>query len=160
MSKYHMKKQDRQISDSGEIAEILQKGRYTVIAMCRDNEPYIVTLSYGYDKAGNALYFHTAKSGLKLDFISRNPEVCAAVIDDKGYIMNECAHEYRSVVLNGRMSIVDKLEEKKHGMEILLKHLEDTPGIMKEKHFMNDNIYENFVILKLDITDITGKKGR
>jgi uncharacterized protein len=62
MERYHMRRKDRQITDKDELSEILTQGKYAIISMCRDNEPYIVTLSYGYDKAKNALYFHT---GLK-----------------------------------------------------------------------------------------------
>ncbi len=155
-----MRKLERQIDDPGELEEILAKGKYVSIALCRDNEPYIVTLSYGYDKSGKALYFHTALEGLKLEFIKQNPGACATVIDDKGYQMNECAHEYRSVVLFGRMSVVEAIEEKMHGMEVLLNHLEENPGVVKEKSLKNESVYARMSILKMEITEMSGKKGR
>lgn len=160
MNKYHMRKQERQINDTGELNEILQKGKYAVISLCRENEPYIVTLSYGYDKSGNSLYFHTALAGLKLEFIRQNPNACATVIEDKGYIMNACAHRYRSVVLYGRMEFVEAIEEKKRGMEILLNHLEENPDIVRERSLKNERVYDNMLILKLSISEMTGKKGR
>ena len=61
----------------------------------------------------------------QLYFLSSNKKVCATVIEDGGYIMDECEHEYKSVVFWGDMQIVNDLEEKKHGMNILLHHLED-----------------------------------
>jgi len=36
--------------------------------------------------------------------------------------MCECGHEYRSIVINGRISFVESLEEKKYGMEVILNH--------------------------------------
>jgi len=158
MAKYHMNRKDREITDVKDIVAILQEGKYAVISMCRDNEPYIVTLNYGYDK--NALYFHNALKGLKIDFIKSNPNVCATVIEDRGYIMDECAHAYRSVVFWGKMSIVEDIVEKKHAMEILLNHLEDNPGIIKERSLKDDKVYSELGILRLDIMEITGKKGR
>ncbi len=160
MNKYHMNKQEREIKDNNEIAEILKNGKYAVISMCRDNEPYIVTLSYGYNQSENSLYFHTALKGLKLDFIRSNPSVCATVIDDGGYNSGQCEHSYRSVVFWGNMSIVEKLEEKKLGMEVLLNHLEDMPGPIKERNLKNDKVYGNMTVLKLNIEQISGKKGK
>lgn len=155
-----MRRQDRQINDVNELSEILLQGKYIVVSMCRDNEPYIVTLSYGYDKTQNVLFLHTGLEGLKIDFISYNPNVCATIIDDRGYIMGECGHEYRSIVINGRISFVQSLEEKRYGMEVILNHLENTPSIIKEKTLKNENMYNNISILKMDIKSFVGKKGR
>ncbi len=161
MQKYHLQNRpNREISEKAEIAEILKKGRYTVISMCRNNEPYIVTLSYGYDHENNSLYFHCSTQGLKLDFINENPQVCATVIEDGGYIINECGHNYRTAVFWGKIEIVTDLNEKKHGMTVLLNHLENQPIIIKEKLLKSDDLYSKMVILRLNITQIHGKAGR
>lgn len=159
MARYHMYKKEREIKDKDELLEILKQGKYAVISMCRNNEPYIVTLSYGYDKDENSLYFHTAAQGLKIDFLKHNPSVCATVINDKGYVMNECDHKYRSVVFWGEMCVVQDTEEKKYGMEILLNHLEDNPKEVKEK-FLNDyETLKKIMLLRLDIKELTGKSN-
>lgn len=36
-----MRKQERQITDQNDLQEILSYGKYAIIAMYRDNEPYI-----------------------------------------------------------------------------------------------------------------------
>jgi len=155
-----MRKKEREIEDPNELAEILGKGRYATIAMCRENEPYIVTLNYGYDKAAHALYFHSALEGLKLDVIGQNPSVCGTVVQDRGYIHGECAHAYRSVVFWGEMRVVDDITEKKHGMEILLDHLEDDPDPIRRKHLKETSAYDRVGVLRLDIQQMTGKQGR
>lgn len=99
--------------------------------MCSGNKPYIVTLSYGYDSKTNSLYFHCSPQGLKLDFIKANSLVCATVIEDGGYVVDECGHNYRIVVFWGKMKIVPDNDEKKHGMKVLLNHLENKPVCMK-----------------------------
>ena len=157
--KYHMHKQEREITGRTELIEILKQGKYAVIAMCRFYEPYIVTLSYGYDEIKHALYFHCALSGLKLEFIRNNPKVCATVIDDKGYIKDECEQHYRSVVFWGEMFIVDDLDEKKYGLDILLNHLEDDPDPIKVRNIKDDDKYLKVGILRLDINTLTGKKA-
>jgi nitroimidazol reductase NimA-like FMN-containing flavoprotein (pyridoxamine 5'-phosphate oxidase superfamily) len=155
-----MRRTEREIKDPDELAEVLSTGQYATIAMCRGNEPYVVTLNYGYDRAAHALYFHCAQKGLKLELIVQNPNVCGTVIQDLGYIHGECAHAYRSVVFWGEMRRVEDLEAKKRAMEILLDHLEDDPDPIRHKHLNEASAYERVGILRLDIGQITGKQGR
>jgi uncharacterized protein len=128
--------------------------------MCLNDEPFIVTLSYGYDAVENALYFHCANRGLKLDFIKQNPRVCATVIEDGGYVANECGHHYKTVVFWGNMKIVTEPDEKKHGMGILLNHLEKDASLISQKLMKSDGYYQKMEVLKLEITEIHGKEGR
>ncbi len=162
MTKYHLtNRPNRELRSHEEINSILLNGKYVVISMCRENEPYIVTLSYGLDLTSHTLFFHSSSKGLKLDFLATNKNVCATVIEDGGYINDECAHEYRSVVFWGEMQIVQNLEEKKHGMSILLHHLEKKDTVIKEKLLKSDDYYsKKMEILKLEIKQIHGKAGR
>jgi nitroimidazol reductase NimA-like FMN-containing flavoprotein (pyridoxamine 5'-phosphate oxidase superfamily) len=160
MPKHHMQKREREIQDPKTIEEILRQGKYAVIALCRENRPYVMTLSYGYDPTKRALYFHTAHKGLKMEYIQANPAVCATVIEDRGYVMGECAHAYRSVVFQGTMRVVGTLEEKKYGMDVLLGHLEKNPEAVRKRSLANDQAYARAAILRLDILEITGKASR
>jgi nitroimidazol reductase NimA-like FMN-containing flavoprotein (pyridoxamine 5'-phosphate oxidase superfamily) len=154
-----MRRQDREITDPRELREILSLGKYATIALCREGEPYLVTLSCGYDWERQALYFHCAAEGQKIDFIRANPAACATVIRDGGYVMGECAHQYASVIIRGTMSVVEDLEEKKHGLEVLLCHLEDNPDPVRERNFKDGQGYHLVTVLRLDIQEMTGKKG-
>lgn len=161
MQKYHLhNRPNREIKEESDITTILKNGKFAVISMCRDNEPYIVTLSYGYDFEKKSLYFHCAQKGLKIDFLSSNKRVCATVIEDGGYIMGECGHEYKSVVFWGNMQVLNDLNEKKHGMNILLHHLEEKDSLIQEKILKSEEYYSKMEILRLDIEEIHGKAGR
>jgi nitroimidazol reductase NimA-like FMN-containing flavoprotein (pyridoxamine 5'-phosphate oxidase superfamily) len=159
MPKYHMNRKEKQITDPVVLNEILKQGKYVMIAMCRAKEPYIAALNYGYDENKNSLYFHCSLKGLKLDFIRHNPSVCATIIEDRGYKTGDCSQAYRSVVFWGKMHIIEDLEEKKHGINILLNHLEDNPDEIREKSLKSDDVYKEVGILRLDITEISGKQG-
>jgi len=154
-----MRRIEKEIKDKEELVELLKGGKYAVISMSRENEPYIISLSYGYDEAKNALYFHCAKEGQKIDFIKANPYVCGTVIEDNGY-EDVCGQTFRSVVFRGKMEIVEDLEQKKYGFEILLNQLEEDPNIIKKKYLEKDETYENSGMLRLDVTDITGKEQK
>ena len=157
--KYHMHRVEREITDRDKVIDILRRAQYAVISMCRDSEPYIVTMNCGYDEQANALYFHAALEGLKLDFIEANPTVCGTVIEDKGYLSGKCAHAYRTAVFRGEMHTVEELDDKKHGMQILLDQLEDDPDEIKRTQLKTDEAYERVRILRLDIDEISGKQG-
>ena len=159
MTKYHIRRNEKEISSKEELIGILKNGKYTVISLCKDHEPYIITLSYGYDDVKHALYFHCAKEGQKIDFIKANPYVCGTIIEDNGY-EDGCGQAFRSVVFRGRMEIVETLEEKKKGLEILINHLEIDPNPTKIKFFKKENTYKSLGMLRIDITEISGKEEK
>ncbi len=161
MQHYHLRNRpNREITGDTEIKEILQRGKFTVISTCRENEPYIVTLSYGFDAGKNCIYLHSAPQGLKLDFFHSNSRVCATIIEDGGYVADECGHNYKSIVFWGDISFVTELEEKKHGMKVLLNHLENNSDVIQEKLLKSEDYYSRMEVLRIDIEQIHAKGGR
>lgn len=152
-----MQKKEREILDKRIYKEIMKNGKFSTISMCRNDEPYIVTLNYGFDAINNNLYFHSAQKGLKLEFLKENQKVCGTIIEDLGYVNDDCSHKYRSIVFWGDMTIVENLDEKKHAFDIMLNHLEDNPSKLKKRFLKSEQSYENTCLLKLDINLITGK---
>ena len=70
----------------------------------------------------------------------------------------ECERRFASLVLRRRMRLVEELSEKKHGLEILLHHLETDPDPIRARDIKNDESYAKVGILRLDILSMTGKK--
>jgi uncharacterized protein len=157
MEQYHLRHEEKEISDSEELKAILQWGKYISLALTMDDVPYIVTLSYGFDAKQNVLYFHTAYVGRKIEILKCNPQVCGTIIQDFGYIEGDCDHRYRSLILNGKIRFVDNLQEKIHGLETMFLHLESAPDAVKAKFIKDEKAYENVCILKLEIEKIVGK---
>ncbi|MGA1793983.1 MAG: pyridoxamine 5'-phosphate oxidase family protein [Thermoplasmatota archaeon] len=156
---YHMQRSDREIGDQDEMMEVLKRGKYITLALSRNNDPYIVTLSYGLDERGASLYFHSSAKGAKLEIIRENPKACGTVIEDLGYQHNECSHKYRSVVLTGRIVEITGLDEKKEGMLTMFRHLESEPDAMKERFLSKDADHSRVNVLKMDIEEMTGKES-
>lgn len=69
-----MRRADKEITDPEMIAKIISGCQVCRLGVARDNIPYIIPVSFGYD--GSALYVHTAKTGRKIDFFEANPTVC------------------------------------------------------------------------------------
>ncbi len=152
-----MQKADREVTDTEWMADILKNGRFVTLSMCLDNEPYIVTLSYGYEDG--RLYIHSAKEGLKLDIIKGNPRVCGTVVEDLGYVHGECSHRYRSVVFWGSMEVIEDIKEKVHGLEVLLEHLEQDPAAIRNRFLGSKGSYDRINVLKLEIGTMKGKES-
>ena len=68
-----MRRREKEIRDRNQILDILEKVKYITVAMWADNEPYLVTLNRGYDRANQCLYFHCAKERKCLRPWSRSP---------------------------------------------------------------------------------------
>jgi nitroimidazol reductase NimA-like FMN-containing flavoprotein (pyridoxamine 5'-phosphate oxidase superfamily) len=58
------------------------------------------------------------------------------------------------------MAIVESREETKHGFNTLLNHLEKDPKVINEKAQKVDALSNKFKVLRLDITEMTGKDGK
>ena len=157
MGAYHLRRKDRAIEDSRELHALLRQGRFAALALCRDGEPYVVTLNHGLDEQRNCLYFHAAPEGQKLDFIRAHPRACATVVEDHGYAPGECSHRYRSVVLRGPLSIVTDEREKRHAMDVLIRHHEPDPDPVRLRFLADPQWTGGVAVLRLDIEEMTGK---
>ncbi|OHD23269.1 MAG: hypothetical protein A2Y38_24360 [Spirochaetes bacterium GWB1_59_5] len=158
MDQYHPKRKRNEIISEGEKTALLKAGNHVTIALCDNNIPYIVTMSYGLDAECNVLYFHCANKGDKLDFIRKNANACATLIKDNGYLETRCDHDYESLVIRGAMCIVDELAEKKHGLQIILNHLEKDPQPIFDRNIKDDHSYDGVTIIKMSIDSSIGKK--
>lgn len=155
-----MQRPDRKIHDFNELKEIVQKADVCRIAFATDGTPYIVTLSFGYEwKEHLIIYFHGAKKGKKIDLLKKNNLVCFEM-DIEHEIIKEgkaCdwGMKYRSIVGMGRLKIVEDIEEKRKGLDLIMDHY----GYKGEKDY-NKKIFSVTEILKLDVTEMVGKKKK
>ncbi len=93
---FHVRRKEREITDPDEMRQVLKATKYVTVALCMDNEPYLVSLSHGYDETKNCLYFHCAPEGKKLIYAKANPNVWGQAVLDFG-VTEECDYAYTSV---------------------------------------------------------------
>jgi nitroimidazol reductase NimA-like FMN-containing flavoprotein (pyridoxamine 5'-phosphate oxidase superfamily) len=159
MEVYHqLRRKEQGIKDQAELKAILAKTQYVTVAMCRDNEPYLVTLSHGYDKEKNAIYFHCASAGKKIDFLKANNRVWGQAFLDRGYVKGSCDHLFTSVQFSGRVSFVADEKEKRHALAVMIGQLEPEPEkVMAAK--VNDTAVAKTCIGRIDIGFLSGKRS-
>ena len=150
-----MRRSDKKISESKIIQEILTKSNICRLAFFDENYPYIVPLNFGYKD--NALYFHCALEGKKLDLIKKNNKVAFEIEQSHEIIKDEVSckwtTKYRSIIGNGKIYIISDKNEKIRGLNIIM-----------QQHGKHDNIYnknavKNVFVLKLEIENLTAKQS-
>ena len=157
-----LRREDRAITDPAEVDRILSEARFATIGLADGDEPYVVTLSCGYDRDGRRLCFHVAPVGRKLDIITRNPRACATVVADLGYKSGECAHPFQSVVMEGRLRVVTDAAETRGTMRVLIGQLEsgENASVVYERNRLDDDAaLSRFRMLVFDIEHLTAKEG-
>lgn len=153
-----MRRKDREIIDRSEMIEVIKSGQYAVMALCRESEPYVVSLSYGFDEATDTFYFHGAAEGQKIEFIKSNPKACLTVVQDKGYQDGHCTHAYRSVIVRGRMVPVDDREERVSGIKFMIAHLEKDSEKQLRLIEESNKVWRGTQMFKLEIESMTCKQ--
>lgn len=116
-----LRRKDRQLS-AQTANELLAQGKICHLALATHDEPYLVTMNYGY--RDTTLYFHCAGAGKKLELLRQNNRVCFTVVADTKLIAAEKACDftmkYRSVVGYGTARLVEGHEEKSRALDIIM----------------------------------------
>jgi nitroimidazol reductase NimA-like FMN-containing flavoprotein (pyridoxamine 5'-phosphate oxidase superfamily) len=152
---FHVRRKDREITDSAELKRVLKSAKYVTIALCMDNEPYLVSLSHGYDEARNCLYFHCAPEGKKLVFWKANNSVWGQAMLDYG-VTDECDYAYTSVHFKGTVTLIEDLSEKRHAIEVLVRQISENPEAKLAKIKLEK--LAKTTMGRIDISCMTGKK--
>jgi len=155
---YHMRKQEKEITDPEELEKVLLGQRAATIAMCRDGEPYLVTLNYAYSPENRCLLFHCATEGKKLDLIKANPRVWGQIVEDRGYAQGQCDHHFRSVHFWGTAGIITDPAEKRAALSLLIERHEPEPEKMKQR-LLGDAKLDDVAVVRITLEGMSGKSN-
>lgn len=155
--RYHMRRIDKAITDEGDMRKILRSTQYVTIALAKDNEPYLVSLSHGYDEEKNCIYFHCAKEGKKLDYLKANNVVLGQALLDHGYKQGECSHLYASAHFKGKVTLLEDPDEKWNALALITRQLDSDPERLISRRKREGIV--DAVVGRIDIEYMTGKKS-
>jgi nitroimidazol reductase NimA-like FMN-containing flavoprotein (pyridoxamine 5'-phosphate oxidase superfamily) len=150
-----MRRADRAISEEQAI-EILQKGEYGILStISPDGQPYGVPVSYAYSE--NALYFHCAVEGHKLDNLAFNPRVSFCVVGATEVLPEQFGTRYESAIVFGKAG--ELVGEEKHAGLTLLLQKYSADFIEKGERYINNDIGKARVF-KIEMEALSGKAKR
>lgn len=156
-----MRRKDRELCSTDEIEDVLRCGKIAQVAFIDNNQPYIVTMNYGYINSDNEikLYFHSANEGRKIDCINNNPDVCFTIAICDPFVAGEKAcnygMKYRSVVGYGKIRIVDDMNEKIAGLNLLMNQYTG-----KSNWEYDDEMLKRTTVTCIDVQSISGKQKK
>ena len=156
--RYHPRRMEKNMPSRADQFAVIRGQSFLTIALCKDNEPYLVSLNYGFDEAAMCFYVHCANEGRKLDFLRANPRVWGQVVEDRGYIAGECSHAYRSVMFEGVVEWVEGPEEKLAALALMVDQFEPEPEGLKARLVVPAKM-PGTTVLRIRILHISGKQS-
>jgi nitroimidazol reductase NimA-like FMN-containing flavoprotein (pyridoxamine 5'-phosphate oxidase superfamily) len=153
-----MRRREKEVTDRRELIRVLLEARHVTVAMCDEDGPYLVTLTHGYDEERNAMYFHCAKTGRKVDALRRDNRVWGQALVDLGYAEGSCDHLYETTQFRGKVTFVEDLEEKRHALVTMIRKNESNPGKVISEQIIDETL-RSVGIGRIDIDLMTGKRS-
>ena len=149
-----MRRFKQQISND-ECIEVLKTSKRGVLSLIGDDGyPYGIPIDYWYSEEDGRIYFHGAKEGHKIDSIKACDKASFCVYDEGYRKEGEWALNIRSVIIFGRISLVeDAALTRTICSELVKKFTDDEEYLEKELN----NSLPRVQCLVLDPEHITGK---
>lgn len=152
-----MIRSDREITDRKKIDEIITGCLTCRLGLAKENKPYIVPISFGYD--GEYIYLHTAPGGKKVDYISSNKHVCFEFDINVNIVKHESipckwSVSFRSVIGYGVIEEIILNKEKLYALNQIMNHYSGSDW--PEEKF---NLH-NVKLWRIKINEIIGKETR
>lgn len=150
-----MQRKNKQVNDIAVIDDILSRATVCRLGLCEENRPYVVPLCFGYKD--NALYFHCASQGKKLDILRKNNNVCFEVDIDceivKANKACDCGMRYKSVIGFGKAVFIEDIESKRKALDVIMQQYSEGTFEYPEEAI------KNTTIIKVEIESMTGKQS-
>lgn len=146
-----------------DIVLIAKRENVCTVAFHDEPCPYLIPLNYGAEVEDGklVLYFHGAKEGTKLDRIAANPHVSYCIYGGNVLKINyeeacRSTTSFESVCGSGTASLVEKMEEKKHALAVLMN--QTSKGQAFGEHSFPDAMVNAVTVWKIVTDTVTGKR--
>jgi nitroimidazol reductase NimA-like FMN-containing flavoprotein (pyridoxamine 5'-phosphate oxidase superfamily) len=136
--------------------EILNRNTGGTLALLGDEDyPYAVPISYVY--VDGKLYFHSAKTGHKIDAIKKHAKASFTVIDKDQIVPEKYTTYFRSVIAFGKVRLVEDMDEMREiATKLAMKY---SPGFEEGIPAEIDSSIKNMAIIELEIEHMTAKEA-
>ena len=135
------------------------------LAMVTDGQPYIVTNTFVYDPATEAVYIHTARHGHLREMAESGPARACFTCSAMGRLlpadtMKELSVEYASVVAFGTLRVVDAQAEQRQALEALAQKYFPHLEVGKDIRALTPAEVAETTVFRFDIEHVTGKQKK
>ena len=136
--------------------EILNRNTAGTLALLGDDDyPYAVPMSYVY--LDGKLYFHSARTGHKIDAVKKQEKASFCVIDQDQVVPEKYTTYFRSVIAFGKIHLVEDVSEMRRiAAALAMKYASAfQEGIPKEI----ESSIKNMAIMEMVIEHMTAKEA-
>jgi uncharacterized protein len=152
-----MRRSEQEITDKKALETILKQALVCRIGLSDADMPYIVPVCFGY--ADDCIYIHSSPFGRKMEILKNNNVVCFEVDMNiepvKGETACKWSIRYVSIIGYGKAYIVQDHDEKRKGLDVLMKQYSDLSD-----HSYREEIMKRTAVIKIEIESMTGKKSK
>ncbi|MDK2956439.1 MAG: uncharacterized protein PWQ57_1935 [Desulfovibrionales bacterium] len=148
-----MRHPKREIKDRKRVEELLRSCATLQLGLWDGEKPYVVTVDFGY--TDNAIFFHSAMDGRKMDCIRANGLASFTTVVEKELIRAEdgCGYttHYTSISGSGRAVVIETPKAKAAALDVILaQHQGPTGGYP-------DNVLQRTAVVRIDLDELVGK---
>ncbi|MEI6825955.1 MAG: pyridoxamine 5'-phosphate oxidase family protein [Desulfuromonadales bacterium] len=152
-----MRRVDKEIRDRADIDRIISGSQVCRLGLARDNVPYVIPVSFGYD--GVALYIHTAHTGRKIEFFEANPAIClefehAVTLKTHDSAACNWTFSFQSVIGYGSIHELTDPAEKTTALQVIMKQYSDREWSFSEASVAGVRVW------KITIESLSGKQSK
>lgn len=155
-----MRLQKREVKDPEELKKILQACKVVRIGAADAQGMFVVPVNFGYEfreeEPRLRLYIHGAKEGRKACAFRENPQVAVEMDCEYGIIRGDyvCSYSYgyASIMGSGRIRELTDMQEKIHGLTVLMEHMAPEAELSFSKEMT-----EAAAVYCIDVEEFTGK---
>ena len=149
-----MKKRD--LTFKPELESIIGKCDVCNLAMVDEKGmPYVLPMNFGYED--DYVYFHSSRTGKKIDILKNNHNVCIAFSSDHQlrWVNEEVAcswgMKYRSVLVYGKVEFIDDFDQKEEALKIIMNNYTDVDFTF------NAPAVKDVMVYRVKVDEINGR---
>ena len=149
-----MRRIKQQISHEECVQVLKEQLRGVLSVIGDDGYPYGIPINHWYSEEENKLYFHSGPGGHKLDAIAACDQGSSCVTDEGLRKERDWALNIKSVVVFGRMHLVEDDDKKLQICSDITRKFTDDEAYLQEEI---KNHFARVVCMELEIEHMTGK---
>lgn len=158
-------KQIFEIKNKKIVNTVMSKAEYGTLALCSQNKPYSIPVNFVHK--GDNIYFHGSLSGRKMNILRENPNVSFSIVENFSLIASYFSSNeglacpatqfFKSIVIDGEVSVVSKKEEKINALTLLMQKLQPEGGYKPFEDYAYNKMLKATAVLKIEVKEIRAK---
>ncbi|MBN2499772.1 MAG: pyridoxamine 5'-phosphate oxidase family protein [Anaerolineales bacterium] len=157
-----LRRSDREVTDEAWIKAFLTRSAYGTLATSVDDQPFLNAGNYVYDESQNTIYFHRARKGRTSENLAANNRVCYMVSEMGRVLIGESAGdfgvEYSSVIVFGRVELVEEEAEKSRALQMLVDKYAPHLKVGEDYEPVSAHDLKRVAVYKIEIEEWSGKR--